>query len=297
MATTMTNMTTSVFAEAIVMGLKARLTNVKAFAMSLDRDLGKTNAGTVIVPVLGDVEAAPFDESTNNYETGDTTDEGVSVPINTHVVAKAKYTDRQLMNSPRGLLEKKGLKCGHAIGKSVVSSVFGLVTKASFSREIKIAFADWTPERVAALVDEIAQLELDPAACSLTLNGAMYSKLLGKLSVNQQGESVMDAKAGVIKGLYGFGNIIRADLLKGANPNVLGFVNLPEALAVGSQYIEPGSPKPYEEVGMAYDDEAGIVVGLRRFGSAATGLNSIAVECLYGAKAINSKALVRLVAA
>lgn len=296
MANTMTNMTTSVFAEAVALGARTRLTNIKAFSMSLDTDLNNTNAGTVIVPVLGDVTAAPFDEDSNNYETGDTTDEGVSVVADQHVVAKAKYTDRELMSSPKTILEKKGEKCGYAIGRSVVIAAFGKITKGSFSKEIKIALADFGPERVASLADDISDLDIDPASCSLTLNGPLYSRLLGQLSLAQYGD-VVDVKAGLIKGLYGFGQIVKADLLKGAVPTLLGFANTPDALAIGSKYVQPGSSKVYEEVGMAYDEAAGIVVGIRRFGSAAKGTNSLAVECLYGIKAVNTKQLVRFVAA
>lgn len=294
MANTMTNMQSRIFAEAVVEANGAILTNISAFTLGLNKEAGQKGE-SVRVPIIDVVEAGDFDEDNNNYAGGDHTDEGVDITVNRHKVAKCRYTDKEFLESPVNYWEKKGRQCVKGLGKAVVKDVLGLIN-ADFAKKETLALAEFGVDKVTGLVTLAEENDIDPSECTLTLQGVYFSKLLAGLDTAKFGGDEAIRK-GVIPELYGFRQIVRAPLLKTANAALAGFISLPQAIGVGFRYCEPQSKKAYEEVGQAYDENAGFLYGIRRFGEAASGKNHLAVEALYGAKAVDKKALIRLLAA
>lgn len=294
MANTMTNMQSRIFAEAVVEANGAILTNISAFTLGLNKEAGQKGE-SVRVPIIDVVEAGDFDEDNNNYAGGDHTDEGVDIPLNRHKVAKCRYTDKEFLESPVNYWEKKGRQCVRGLGKAVVKDVFGLIG-ADFAKKETVALAEFGVDKVTGFVTLAEENDIDPAEATLTLQGVYFSKLLAGLDTAKFGGDEAIRK-GVIPELFGFRQIVRAPLLKAANAGLAGFISLPQAIGVGFRYCEPQSKKVYEEVGQAYDENAGFLYGIRRFGEAASGKNHLAVEALYGAKAVDKKALIRLLAA
>jgi hypothetical protein len=294
MANTLTNMQSRIFAESVVSVSNAIMTNISAFTLGLNKEAGQ-KGDVVRVPIIDTVEADDFDADNNNYAAGAHTDEGVDIPVNRHKVAKCGYTDTEFLESPVNYWEKKGRQCVRGLGKAVVKDVFGLIDN-TFTKKDTLALAEFGVEKVTALVTLAEENDIDPAECTLTLQGVYFSKLLAGLDTAKFGGDEAIRK-GVIPELYGFRQIVRAPLLKTAKADLAGFISLPQAIGVGFRYCQPQSKKAYEEVGQAYDDETGVLYGIRRFGEAATGRNHLAVEALYGAKAVDKKALIRLLAA
>jgi len=281
-------------ADAVVLESNSICSQLSAFSLGLNREAGQ-KGDTVRVTVLSAVEADDFDETTNNYSAGDHTDEGVDIPLSKHKVAKAHYTDREFAESPVDFFKQKGVQCARGLATAVCKDAFSIVTKANFALEADLALAEFGLEKVTQLVTLCEDSNIDPASVSLVLQGVYYSKLMEKLDATRFGSD--DAiQRGVIPNLYGFSKIIRAPLLKSAQPGLGGFLCTGDAIGVGMRYLQPQSPKVYEEVGQAYDEASGILYGIRRFGEAATGKNHIAVEALYGRAAVNKKGLIRLIA-
>lgn len=294
MANTLTNMQSRIFAESVVSVTNAIMTNISAFTLGLNKEAGQ-KGDVVRVPIIDTVAAADFDADANNYAGGDHTDEGVDILVNRHKVAKCRYTDREFLESPVNYWEKKGGQCVRGLGKAVVADVFGLIG-ADFAKTETVALAEFGVDKVTGFVTLAEENDIDPAECTLTLQGVYFSKLLAGLDTAKFGGDEAIRK-GVIPELFGFRQIVRAPLLKSANAALAGFISLPQAIGVGFRYCEPQSKKAYEEVGQAYDEETGVLYGIRRFGEASTGRNHLAVEALYGAKAVDKKALIRLLAA
>lgn len=294
MANTLTNMTSRIFAEAVVMAANSIMTNIAAFTLGLNKEAGQ-KGDIVRVPIIDVVEADDFDADDNNYAAGDHTDEGVDIPVTRHKVAKCRYTDKEFLESPVNYWEKKGRQCTRGLGKAVVKDVFGLID-AGFTLKATVPLAEFGVETVTGFVTLAEENGIDPAEATLTLQGVYFSKLLAGLDTQKYGGDEAMRK-GVIPELYGFRQIIRAPLLKAAKPDLAGFISMPQAVGVGFRYCEPQSKKVYEESGQAYDEETGVLYGIRRFGEAATGRNHLAVEALYGAKAVDKKALIRLLGA
>jgi len=291
MANTLTNMQSRIFADEAVLAMNAILTNIAGFSLGLNREAGQ-KGDNVRVPIISVVAAGDFDATTNNYSAGDHTDEGVDIPVNRHKVAKAAYTDREFLESPVDYWKKKGAQCVKGLGKAVVKDVFGLIT-GTYTLSEDLPLAEFGTETVANLVTVAEDNGIDPAEATLTLQGVYFSRLIAQLDTQKFGgdEAI---RRGVIPALYGFAQIVRAPLLKSANPALAGMISMPQAIGVGFRYCEPQSKAVYEETGQAYDDASGMVFGIRRFGEASTGNNHIATEALYGAKAVDKKALIRL---
>lgn len=294
MANTLTNMTSRIFAEAVVMSTNSIMTNISAFTLGLNKEAGQ-KGDVVRVPIIDVVEAGDFDADNNNYAGGDHTDEGVDILVNRHKVAKCRYTDKEFLESPVNYWEKKGRQCIRGLGKAVVKDVFSLID-AGFLLKDTVPLAEFGVDKVTNFVTLAEENGVDPAEATLTLQGVYFSKLLAGLDTAKFGGDEAMRK-GVIPELFGFRQIVRAPLLKSSNAALAGFISLPQAIGVGFRYCDPQSKKVYEEVGQAYDEETGVLYGIRRFGEAATGRNHLAVEALYGAKAVDKKALIRLLAA
>ncbi|MCK9468150.1 MAG: hypothetical protein M0Q49_01925 [Porticoccaceae bacterium] len=291
MANTLTNMQSRIFADTVVLETNAIVTQLAAFSMGLNREAGE-KGDVVRVPVLGTVAADDFDPVNNNYASGGHTDEGVDIPVNRHKVAKAGYTDREFAESPVDYWQGKGRQCSRGLAVAVVEDAFGLVN-GQYQRAVDLPLAEFGTAVVTQLVTLAEENDIDPTQASLVLTGVYYSKLLEELDATRYG-SPEAIQRGIIPNLYGFGQIVRAPLLSRAQPELGGFISLPQALGVGMRYLQPQSPGVYEETGQAYDDDSGILFGIRRFGEAATGKNHLAVEALYGAKQIDRKVLIRL---
>ena len=294
MANTLTNMQSRIFSDTVVEESGAILTQLSAFSMGLNKEAGQ-KGDTVRVPVLSSVAAADFDADENNYASGGHTDEGVDITVDKHKLAKAGYTDKEFSESPVDYWKGKGRQCAKGLSKAVVVDAFALIN-GTFTLKADMPLAEFGTKVVTTLVTLAEDNNIDPAAASLVLSGVYYSKLLEELDATRFGSADAIQK-GIIPNLFGFGKIVRAPLLKTANAPLAGFICLPQAIGIGMRYLQPQSPKVYEEIGQAYDDAFGILYGIRRFGEAATGRNHIAVEALYGRSAIDKKALIRLVAA
>lgn len=294
MANTLTNMQGRIMADAAIVEANGILTNLAAFSTGLNKEAGQ-KGDTVRVPIISKVEADDFDATTNNYSAGDHTDTGVDISVDQHKVAKAAYTDREFSESPVNYWEKKGQACGHGLAVGVVKDVFGIIN-GNFTLKQDVALAEFTRKYVTTLVTLAEENSIDPAQASLTLQGIYFSALLADLDSNVYGGSEA-IRSGRIPQLFGFKEIIRAPLLKSANPTLAGFISLPQSLGLGFRYLQPQSSKCYEETGMAYDDASGVLFGIRRFGEPSTGNNHLAYEALYGRKALDKKALIRLIAA
>lgn len=294
MANTLTNMQGRTMAEAAIVEANGILTNIAAFSTGLNKEAGQ-KGDTVRVPIISAVEAADFDSVSNNYAAGVHTDEGVDVPVNKHKVAKAAYSDIEFSESPVDFWEKKGISCGRGLAKAVVKETFALIN-GTFLKKADVALAEFNKKYVTTLVTLAEDNDIDPAEATLTLQGVYFSALLAELDSNVYGGN--DAiQSGKIPNLFGFGQIVRAPLLKSANPELAGFISLPQSIGIGFRYLQPQSAKVYEETGMAYDDASGVLFGIRRFGEPSTGNNHLAYEALYGSKALDRKALIRLIAA
>lgn len=293
MANTLTNMQGRIMADAAVLEVNSILSNLTGISIGLNKEAGQ-KGDNVRVPVISTVEADDFDATTNNYAAGDHTDEGVDIPVNRHKVAKCKYTDKELAEAPVKYWEAKGKQCAKGVAKAVVKDVFGLINGV-FTKKADIKLAEFTTAYIANLVTTCEEQNIDPAEATLTLKGTFFSKLLAELTAEKFGGSEA-IRNGVIPGLFGFKQIVRAPLLASANAALAGFISLPQAIGLGFRYLQPDSVKCYEEVGQAYDDATGILMGIRRFGEAATGTNHLAMEALYGAKAVDKNALLRLLA-
>ncbi len=295
MANTLTNMQSRIFADQVVLVTNAIMTNLAGFTLGLNKEAGQ-KGDVVRVPIIDVVEAGDFDATDNNYSSGDHTDEGVDITVNRHKVAKCGYTDLEFLNSPVDYWKNKGGQCVKGLGRSVVTDVFGLITAGSFAKKDTVPLAEFGVEKVTAFVTLAEENNIDPSEATLTLQGVYFSKLLAGLDTQKYGGDEAMRK-GVIPELYGFKQIVRAPILKAANPALAGFISLPQAIGIGFRYNQPQSTKVYEEVGQAFDDATGVLYGIRRFGEAATGRNHLAVEALYGAAAVDKAALIRLLAA
>ncbi len=294
MPNTLTNMQSRIFADQVVLTTNVIMTNIAGFTLGLNKEAGQ-KGDVVRVPIIDVVEAGDFDATNNNYASGDHTDEGVDITVNRHKVAKCGYTDLEFLNSPVDYWKQKGGQCVKGLGRAVVKDVFGLIG-ADFALKDTVPLAEFGVDKVTGFVTLAEEAGIDPAEATLTLQGVYFSKLLAGLDTQKYGGDEAMRK-GVIPELYGFRQIVRAPLLKSAKPDLAGFISLPQSIGVGFRYCQPQSPKVYEEVGQAYDDATGVLYGIRRFGEASTGRNHLAVEALYGAKAVDKKALIRLLAA
>lgn len=294
MANTLTNIQGQIMAEAAIVEANGILTNLAAFTTGLNREAGQ-KGDTVRVPIISSVDAGDFDEDENNYAAGDHTDTGVDISVDQHKVAKAKYTDREFSESPVNFWEKKGQACGKGLAKAVVSDVFRQIN-GNYTKKADVPLAEFTKKYVTTLVTLAEDNDIDPAEATLTLQGVYFSALLAELDSNVYGGSEA-IQSGRIPNLFGFGQIVRAPLLKSANAALAGFISLPQSFGLGFRYLQPQSSKVYEETGQAYDEKSGVLFGIRRFGIPSTGTNHVAYEALYGRKQLDKKALIRLLAA
>ena len=295
MATTLNDVGARIFSNALIVEANKVLAPLSAFSLDLSREAVGVKGASIDATVFGATTAADFDKTTNNYTHSQGSTRTVSVEMNIHKKDGFAIDDKKALSSPVPYFTGAAKASAGACGVAVLDAVFAKFTAALFTQESIVTYAGIAKANFAALRKVATDQNINPRDATLLLNSSYFGALLSLLDSNTYGGSEA-IRLGVVPGLFGFRQVVEAPTLPSAE-NLIGMIATTNCLAVAGRYLQPQAPKVYEEVGQMYDENTGLVFGVRRLGVGATGDVVQNVEVLFGVKELDPKQCVRLISA
>lgn len=274
-------------AESAVLETNFALAPVSEFAHYYSELDGRPGDAVLIPDFTGLDEAGEFDETTNNYQSGDNKVEALQVNLDKHLISQISFTDRDYTETAVNFFVDGGKSIGKKIAKAVNGYVFGMINATNVTQKEEVG--QLTKNAAATLFKVAADYDLDISDTVLVLDPLKYSQLLASLDSNIYGgpEAI---RRGIVPGLFGFKSVICSDKLP---EGTVGALVQNGALGVVSRYLPPSIAGAYPMTTEATDDN-GVKMGYRYSTNLATGRNYIACDALFGAKVLLPGKIVRL---
>lgn len=274
-------------AESAVLETNFALAPVSEFAHYYSELDGRPGDAVVIPDFTGLDEAGEFNETSNNYQSGDNKVEALTVNLDKHLISQISFTDRDYTETAVNFFVDGGKSIGKKIAKAVNKYVFGMINNTNVTQKEEVGNLD--KNAAAKLFKVAADHDLDIADTVIVLNPLKYSQLIASLDSSVYGgpEAI---RRGVVVGLFGFKSVICSDKLP---EGTVGALVQNGALGVVSRYLPPSIAGAYPMTTEA-TDENGVKMGYRYSTNLATGRNYIACDALFGAKVLLPGKIVRL---
>jgi hypothetical protein len=287
-----------IFADAAIRKFNDILLPLAAISTSFESE-AKRRGDTVRVPVFPTLTAASF---SGDYSAADKTITGVDVSIDQHYFSSVAMTDREVAESPADYFTNLGQQEAKAVAKQVLTGVMSTITAAAFGNaagdKLVVASTAFNAESIADLRGKSVKKGIPAGDAAIVLGPDYYVALLKDTTLNAGAlgspQAVQDGK---VPRLFGFNNIFECNFVPGNSENLTGFVCSRQALAAAIRYLAPQSTDGLIDAGMVSDDESGITLGVRVIPQPLAGKVHYVTECLWGQKALDGAALVRILSA
>ncbi len=273
-----------------IIGAQRALARVSAFTTNFSDETVKSIGDALVVKVFKGGEASVFDVDTNDYEKTDGSMEHVTIKFDTHLKHTFSFTDEDAAKfNTTGIWADAGKTAGKVLSRGIEKFVTQKITAEAIAATQTLGTV--SKANIAKIRKGCANVEADPADSVLLLAPDPFADLLALLDSNIYGgaEAIRDGK---IDGLYGFKSIMEATQLPAGT---IGAVIPETALVVASRKVPVNSKANYEEVGEMVDEVSGLILGWRRHGAPAKGLNFGTLEVLMGSELAQPDKCIRLV--
>lgn len=273
-----------------IIGAQRALARVSAFTTNFSDETVKNIGDALVVKVFKGGEATDFDIDTNDYENTDGELEHVKITFDKHLKHTFSFSDEDATKfNTTGTWADAGKTAGKVLSRGIEKFITQKITAEAIAATHTLGSVSKT--NIAKIRKKCADVEADPADSVLLLAPDPFADLLALLDFNVYGgaEAIRNGK---IDGMYGFKSIMEATQLPAGS---IGAVIPETALVVASRQVPVNSRGNYEEVGEMVDEVSGLILGWRRHGSPAKGLNFGTLEVLMGSELAQPDKCIRLV--
>lgn len=219
------------------------------------------------------------------------------IPIDAHQYVSWGLSDVDLYASSVVNLKNQTRMKAQALASAVLADILGVVTAGNFGA------AAFTGAANAFDLDDVADLRTVarkakwPKALRNLVLGADYYGNVVKGSVFQnanQAGSTTPRETGELPRIYGF-TPYESESIPENNEHLIGFINMPSAIAVAMRYLKPRRPERYIDARAVSHQQTGITFGFRQDYDTKTGVEAYIFEANYGKAVLEPEALKRLV--
>lgn len=273
-----------------IIGAQRALARISAFTTNFSNETVKSIGDALVVKVFKGGEASDFDVDTNNYETTDGSMEHVTIEFSKHLKHTFSFSDEDAAKfNTTGIWADAGKDAGKVLSRGIEKFITQKISAEAIAATHTLSSVN--KANIANIRKACANVEADPTDSVLLLAPDPFADLLALLDSNIYGgaEAIRNGK---IDGLYGFKSIMEATQLPAGT---IGAVIPETALVVASRKVPVNSKGNYEEVGEMVDEFSGLILGWRRHGAPAKGLNFGTLEVLMGSELAQPDKCIRLV--
>lgn len=275
-------------ANKAIIGARPALAKVGLFANDFSADAVQPGS-TMKIQLFGAGTAEAFDASSANYEHGTSAVTQVAVAFDKHIKCTYNFTDKDFTTDALagGVWDRAGIAAGRDVAKGIIDELAAKINSSNCTGSVTPTLgANFSKGDLAKLYAACYELGIDPAQTNLVLKPSYYAQMLSLFDAATYG-GVEAVQSGIVKGLYGFANVIcLKPHVTGSGSDATDDFNaalIPvDGLVVAGRVVPVDSPSAYEEIGTQTDENTGMTLGIRRHGAAATGTNWMTVEALFG---------------
>lgn len=184
----------------------------------------------------------------------------------------------------------------HSLATAVLANILGVVTVANFpTAAFTGAAAGFDLDDVADLRTKARKAKWPKALRNLVLGADYYGNVVkGSVfqNANQAGGTAV-RETGELPKLYTF-TPYESESIPDNAEKLMGFMNMPSAIAVGMRYLKPRRPDKYIDARPVSHKDTGITFGFRQDYDTKTGVESYIFECNFGKAPLEAEALQRI---
>lgn len=221
------------------------------------------------------------------------------VTINKHKYVSWGLSDTDLYSKSLVTLQQQARQKAFALASAVLADVLSPVTLANYGAAVFTGAASgFDLDDVADIRTAVVKAKWPMGARNMIL-GADYYGAVCKDNTFQDASAAggtSTRETGKLPNLYTF-SMFESEAIPANGENLVGFANMPSALAVAMRYLQPRRPEKYIEARPLVDTDTGITIGLRHDYDTKAGVEWIAFECNYGYEVLEAAALKRIVSA
>jgi hypothetical protein len=250
----------------------------RAFSRNFSADAA--NIGdTIKVPFVQQNTAAAWNDTSNNYATGETNQGQFEILINKRMKTSFSITQKMLMEMRVDEWREKAAMNVASVVNAIFADLTALIVVGNFPKSQVLTAATTTLDKIAELRTYAATNKIPPSQAALVLNSTLYSTLLAKLPYHVFGDQ-NPIKTGSVPGILGFANVIEIPQM-----TMPGFICLQSALAVALRAVPVLDATPYGLRSIIQDETSGLFVTRTVFTNGPVGTTTDTVESAYGVAA------------
>jgi|SRR5690625_1308663 len=292
MANKLTNLKHTILVQSALEAFTAAFAPIRAFAHNFSAEAAQ-KGDKIKVPWVGPQDAAANFSGTYTIQDADM--EGLDITIDKHKFVSWGLTDKEIAEMPQVNLERFGRQKGFQLAKAVYQDILSSVTAANFGVHAHAgSAADFDGDVVidiSTICDEADWPEMDR---SLVLSPSYHAGIRKDLKLADGFGSDVIMRRGEVPSLDTFEGVYKTSLIPDNSENLVGFACHPDAILAAIRYLRPQSNHNYSDAAPVVDSDSGITLGYREWYEPNTGQARRVLECNYGYRRGNGKALKRI---
>jgi hypothetical protein len=277
------------FLEALV----EELLSITAFSTDLSSDA--VNEGEEIT--VGYIPAAAAARTFDGSYTIQASDwQKKKVAIDQHEYVSWGLSDVDLYKSSLVNLKNQTRMKAQSLAEKVMANLLGAVTVANYGAAVlTTAAAGFDLDDVADLRTAARKAKWPKALRNLIIGADYYGNVLkGDVfqNANQAGGTGV-RETGELPRLFSF-QPFESEAIPDNGEKLVGFINMPSAMAVAMRYLKPRRPEKYIDARPITHKDTGITFGFRQDYDTKTGVEAYIFECNFGKAVLEPTALKRI---
>lgn len=292
MANTLKDLNHTILVQSALEAFTAAFAPIRAFAHNFSAEAAQ-KGDKIKVPWVGPQDAAS--NFTGTYTIQDADMDGLDITIDKHKFVSWGLTDKEVAEMPQVNLERFGRQKGFQLAKAVYQDILSVVTLANFGLHAHAGAADdFDGDTVINISTACDGDDWPEMGRSLVLAPGYHAGIRKDLKLADGFGSDVIMRRGEVPSLDTFEGVYKTSLIPGNTENLVGFACHPDAILAAIRYLQPQVNHSYTSASPIVDSDSGITLGYREWYDPNTGQARRVLECNYGYRTGNKKALKRI---
>lgn len=246
---------------------------------------------------VGYVPAAAAARSFNGTYTVQESDwQKKEVEITEHEYVSWGLSDVDLFKGSLVNLQMHTRMKAHALAAKVIANILSVVTAENYGAHVFAGAANtFDLDDVADIRTACVKSKWPKMMRNLVLGADYYGNVVKENVFQDAGAAggTTTRETGQLPRLYSF-TPYECETLPDNAENLVGFANMPSAIAVGMRYLKPRRPEKYIDARPVSHEKTGLTFGFRHDYDTKTGVEAYFFECNFGKAPLEAAALKRI---
>lgn len=283
MANSITGINDDIILDKVLEGFTAGLTPLMAFATDCSPAPGR-RGDTVSVMRLSAADAAATKVTHTDYTIQDADSDAIEVSLGQPIYVSWGLDDVEKASSSILNMERFGFQKGRKLAAGILADIWSLITNANYGAAVHTGTAaNFDKDDVIEILNACDAANMPEDQRAIVVGPTYYNQLLTDSAVADASAFGTNSpiRRGVIPDFLGF-DWYKSNLIPSNSENLVGFVCVPDGIAVAMRYLMPSANHKYSDARPMTDPGTGLTLGVRTWYDEDSGVEKRVVECVYG---------------